>query len=170
MRDIKFVYIHCSYSVFGTFDVVDSWHKDRGFASWHNAILGRDCNLGYHYLVLNAFDTKKSFDQRDAISSITDGQIVSGRPIDMVGAHVAGANSDSIGICYVGVLPSPLQLESLYSLCINLVSIYSLDVSNVLGHYEYYLNAKLPMEKTCPNFCMQSFRSGLSYRIGKTMV
>ena len=48
-------------------------------------------DIGYHYVIL------------------LDGTINSGRPVDQVGAHVAGHNAHSIGVVYVGGLDNNLQ-------------------------------------------------------------
>lgn len=52
---------------------VHRWHKSYGWAG-----------IGYHFFVSK------------------DGKIYQGRPIDTVGSHAAGHNSDSIGICFEG--------------------------------------------------------------------
>jgi N-acetylmuramoyl-L-alanine amidase len=49
------------------------WHKDRG---WDD--------IGYHYVIRR------------------NGDVEIGRPENAVGAHVAGKNSTSVGICLVG--------------------------------------------------------------------
>ncbi len=52
---------------------IHSWHKEQGWSG-----------IGYHFLVRK------------------DGTIERGRPEHTVGAHAAGNNSDSIGICFEG--------------------------------------------------------------------
>ncbi len=78
MRKIKYIVLHCSATKEGqkvTVADIDRWHKARGFRK-----------IGYHYVVY------------------LDGSIHAGRDIADIGAHVAGNNSNSIGICYVGGL------------------------------------------------------------------
>jgi N-acetylmuramoyl-L-alanine amidase len=58
-------------------DVVDRWHKDKGWAG-----------IGYHFLILQ------------------DGTVQRGRPVDTVGAH-APPNTGRVGVCYVGGLKRP---------------------------------------------------------------
>ena len=53
--------------------LIDGWHRAR---EWDG--------IGYHYVIE------------------ADGRIVPGRPLDVVGAHVAGQNQLSVGICVVG--------------------------------------------------------------------
>lgn len=70
--------IHCTATRAGNFvdaSTVDRWHRDLGWAG-----------IGYHYLIR------------------LDGTIEAGRPINAVGSHVSGFNSNSISICYVGGL------------------------------------------------------------------
>lgn len=78
MRKINYLVLHCSATPEGRsvgVAEIDRWHRARGFRK-----------IGYHYLVG------------------LDGTIRKGRDIAEPGAHVAGHNADSIGICYVGGL------------------------------------------------------------------
>lgn len=53
---------------------INQWHtKDNGWSA-----------IGYHVVIRR------------------DGTIEAGRPLDAVGAHVGGRNSDSVGICMIG--------------------------------------------------------------------
>lgn len=70
--------VHCTATREGNFvdaTTVDKWHRDQKWAG-----------IGYHYLIR------------------LDGTIEAGRPINAVGSHVAGFNSNSISIVYVGGL------------------------------------------------------------------
>lgn len=76
MRTIKYIIVHCSATAEGKdFHAkdIDKWHRQRGFNS-----------IGYHYVI------------------DLDGKIEVGRPESQVGAHCAGYNSVSIGVCYIG--------------------------------------------------------------------
>lgn len=78
MRKIDYLVVHCSATkprIRVTVDDIDRWHKERGFRK-----------IGYHYVIY------------------PDGTIHNGRDITEAGAHVAGNNSNSIGICYIGGL------------------------------------------------------------------
>lgn len=78
MRTIDEIIIHCSATKEGiNFNVNDirRWHKAKGWK-----------DVGYHYVIC------------------LDGTIQEGRPIDEIGAHCSGHNSNSIGICYIGGL------------------------------------------------------------------
>ncbi len=77
MRTITHIVVHCSATP-PTMDIgakeIRNWHvNDRGW---------RD--IGYHYVIR------------------LDGTVEVGRKEENIGAHVAGHNSNSIGVCYVG--------------------------------------------------------------------
>jgi len=77
MRPLKRIILHCTATPEGKhFDVdtIRRWHvKDRGWK-----------DIGYHYVIY------------------LDGSVHEGRPLEQVGAHTSGHNSDSIGVVYVG--------------------------------------------------------------------
>lgn len=99
---------------------INQWHKNNGWAG-----------IGYHFLI------KK------------DGSAYAGRPIDTVGAHTLGQNSDSIGICLEGRLtqekPTNEQIQSLEELISYLKGVYG--NIPVKGHMDY-------METDCPGSLM----------------
>lgn len=67
--------------------VINSWHAVRGFkrTAEARARLNADLpSIGYHYVI------------------DIDGQVLTGRHLDEVGAHAAGFNAHSVGICLVG--------------------------------------------------------------------
>ena len=169
MRIIEKIFIHCSASAFGSFGLIDEWHRQRNFPSYECRERKRLCYVGYHKLFLNSYRTysqlKDSEITSSKVSSITDGQLVLARPIEIAGAHVSGENSTSIGYCYIGFSPTPLQLESMYSECIKDILTYHISIDNVIGHYEHYTRNNLQVLKTCPNFYMPSFRNALKLRM-----
>lgn len=83
MRPINEIIVHCSATradwmagqpTSAKVAEIRRWHvKDRGW---------RD--IGYHYLIDR------------------DGTIATGRPVDQVGAHVAGHNTGTVGVCLIG--------------------------------------------------------------------
>lgn len=101
-RLINKIIIHCSASANGDslfkgslkagnlvtpVEVVDGWHKARGFK--RDAIFRKRQNasltsIGYHFVIY------------------TNGTIVTGRHLEEIGAHVRGRNDNSIGICLIG--------------------------------------------------------------------
>ena len=78
MRTITLIIIHCSAVRPGQRSSardIDLWHRSQGYKS-----------IGYHFVVRR------------------DGTVETGRRLDEVGAHCAGHNRHSIGICYEGGL------------------------------------------------------------------
>jgi N-acetylmuramoyl-L-alanine amidase len=130
MRKIKKIIIHCSATPEGRdvcTDTIRQWHLDRGW---------RD--IGYHYVIE------------------LDGSIVTGRPIEQVGAHCKGYNRESIGICYVGGLDkdmkpkdtrTPEQKSALDCLLFDLTDIFA--GATIHGHNEF-------SNKACPSFDVQT--------------
>lgn len=127
MRKIDKIIVHCTATSEGravTVDEIRRWHKERGFS-----------DVGYHYVIY------------------LDGSVHEGRPIDKVGAHCKGHNSNSIGIAYVGGLDkknnhantmTPRQEESLFKLIQELKAKYP-SIKVVLGHNDFSATA-------CPCF------------------
>jgi N-acetylmuramoyl-L-alanine amidase len=105
-RTIHRLVIHCSATPSGqrlakpgmsAAFIIDGWHATRGFARQPAAVKAFNSGLphiGYHYII------------------DLDGRCINGRGLDEVGAHVAGYNSDSIGICLVG----GIEREARYTL------------------------------------------------------
>jgi N-acetylmuramoyl-L-alanine amidase len=142
-RTIKNIVIHCSASPDNSDIGVDEirhlhtsptsikmqWGKySTTGKGWSDA--------GYHYVVRR------------------DGTVELGRPEDRAGAHVAGHNANTVGVCWIGEdNPTSDQIESLLYIVRNKIKEYDLKTTDVLGHYE------LDSSKTCPNLDMTSFRS-----------
>lgn len=82
-RSVDTIVVHCS-ATRGSQDIgraeIDRWHRERGFSG-----------VGYHYIIRR------------------DGQLELGRPEAQIGAHAAGHNARSIGICLVGGLNEQLR-------------------------------------------------------------
>ena len=126
MRKINEIIIHCSATAEGrdyTVADIDSWHKARGWRC-----------IGYHYVIYR------------------DGSVHTGRSIGQVGAHCAGHNADSIGVCYIGGLDlngkpkdtrTPQQREAMRRLVSDLQKKYT--GATVHGHNEF-------ADKACPCF------------------
>lgn len=90
MRSIDLLVIHCSATPNGVWispEQIDAWHAQRGFKRGPEAVVGFRPSLphiGYHWVIT------------------TDGTGWPCRAYDEVGAHVAGHNASSIGVCMVG--------------------------------------------------------------------
>ena len=88
MKKINHIIIHCSATPEGrehTLADLDRWHKKRGFTTVNGI------TVGYHFVIR------------------LDGTTERGRPLNRIGAHTVGRNSDSIGICYIGGTDNRLQ-------------------------------------------------------------
>ena len=139
-RAMDTIVIHCSATKenkdYSSVDI-KKWHLQRGFN-----------DIGYHFIIK------------------LDGTIEIGRSLDKVGAHVAGNNTGSIGICYIGGLDSKgkskdtrtdEQKESLLNL-INLLK-KNINIKEIKGHRDFSkdLNCdgkidKFEYIKDCPCF------------------
>ena len=139
-RAMDTIVIHCSATKENkdyTKEDIKKWHLQRGFK-----------DIGYHFIIK------------------LDGTIEIGRSLDKVGAHVAGNNTGSIGICYIGGLDSKgkskdtrtdEQKESLLNL-INLLK-KNINIKEIKGHRDFSkdLNCdgkidKFEYIKDCPCF------------------
>ncbi len=127
MRKIEKIIIHCTATPEGrtaTVADVTAWHKQRGFNT-----------IGYHFLIG------------------INGEVWTGRPVEIIGAHCEGRNADSIGISYVGGLAkdgktakdtrTSAQTASLLKLVKELKSKYP--NATIHGHNEF-------AAKACPSF------------------
>lgn len=126
----RIIAVHCSATPEGrnfTAADIDAWHRKQGWSG-----------IGYHYVVR------------------LDGSIEEGRPRDAVGSHVAGRNSDSIGICYIGGVDrngkpkdtrTPEQKAALLQLLRHLKAVYRSQNPVIQGHRDYPRVAK-----ACPSF------------------
>ena len=115
---IKRVVIHCSDSPHrgDGAETIHEWHLARGWAG-----------IGYHY-VINEL-----------------GELEFGRPEYWIGSHVAEFNSNSIGICLLGVDKfTDAQWSTLRKLVIDLRIRHG--KVDVCGHTD------LDSKKSCPNF------------------
>lgn len=125
-RKIDKLIVHCTATKEGQdvdVNTIRQWHKERGFN-----------DIGYHYVIYR------------------DGTIHKGRVEDVIGAHVTGQNTNSIGICYVGGLDeygnpkdtrTPEQKKSLEAILRALKKRYP--NATIYGHRDF-------ANKACPSF------------------
>jgi hypothetical protein len=143
-RRITDIIIHHSAGNWGDFAAIDEWHSQRGWAVKLPG--GRVVHCGYHLLVLNGFRTYAAWAANRRARRF-DGWLQPGRPYEVVGAHCAGHNARSIGICLIGNLDlhpaTTRQWAALVDACARLCRRYGLRSANIHGHREY-------AAKTCP--------------------
>ena len=112
-----------------TADDIHAWHLNNGWAG-----------IGYHFFVRK------------------DGSIYRGRPIDTVGAHTYGENSETIGICFEGNFENEempqKQIDAGVELVSWLLEIYP-EITKITKHMDHNATA-------CPgkNFPFDEIKSG----------
>lgn len=127
-RKIVEIIVHCTATPEGrdySIETIRKWHLERGWK-----------DIGYHYVVH------------------PDGVIEAGRPEAQVGSHVAGHNTGTLGIVYVGGVATDNktakdtrtseQRASLLDLAKALIAKYP-TIKKVTGHNQY-------AAKACPSF------------------
>lgn len=132
----NYIVIHCA-ATRPSMDVgvreIRQWHLQRGFFE-----------IGYHFVIRR------------------NGVIEDGRKQDQLGAHVAGYNSESVGVCLVGGVPennvngfeanfTEAQMVSLKALVAKLQRDYP--KAKVVGHHH------LDSGKACPSFAVDQWMS-----------
>jgi N-acetyl-anhydromuramyl-L-alanine amidase AmpD len=133
MRDIQKLVVHCAATM-PSMDIgakeIRQWHLDKGWK-----------DIGYHYVIRR------------------DGSNEKGRPDEIAGAHVAGHNKNTIGICLVGGInedgyPEPNftdeQFVMLRRLLTALLQTYALHGEDILGHRDFPNTGK-----SCPCFSVR---------------
>lgn len=130
-RDINKIIIHCSASEHGDVEVIDSWHRARG---WRE--------IGYHYVILNG---KRSYE--GPFNRGDDGLIERGRDLEEVGAHCKGHNTDSMGVCLIG--DHHFTINQIREL-VRFVRLFSESLDLNLER-DIYCHSEFNQGKTCPN-------------------
>lgn len=144
MREIRRVVVHHSASPFGDADLIDSWHRERGW-------LG----IGYHHVILNGRRNGSLKYRKD-----DDGLVEPGRPHSQIGAHAGrvGANGDSIGVCLIGNGKfTRWQFCHLIWVLQELNHKYAIGNEGIVGHGEID-----PWKPECPGFDMALLRAAVS--------
>ena len=129
-KSTNWIAIHCS-ATRPAMDVgvkeIRQWHKAQGWS-----------DIGYHFVIRR------------------DGKLERGRPVDAIGAHVAGFNATSVGVCMVGGVNqkdftkaennfTPAQWANLKTLLADLAKKYP--GAKVRGHRDFP-----KVNKACPSF------------------
>jgi N-acetylmuramoyl-L-alanine amidase len=134
-RRIDYIAVHCTATPEGVDKSVQKIREEHIAQGWSD--------IGYHYVITR------------------DGKIYPGRDVDLVGSHVAGYNSNSIGVVYVGGLEykpgvaynklqpkdtrTAAQKEALVSLLRDLRRLYP--NAKIQGHRDFP-----KVNKACPSF------------------
>lgn len=154
MRPINLIVIHCSATPDGRWTTaadIDVWHAQRGFhrdPAWMARCNPQLKAIGYHHVIY------------------TNGAIASGRHHDEIGAHVAGFNQKSLGVCMVGTGHfSAAQWGELRELVLSLQKRYP--DARICGHRDLSPDKDgdgniEPFEwlKTCPGFDVDPWFKG----------
>lgn len=106
-----YIVVHHSGSANSAAQQINEWHKNNGWSG-----------IGYHFVVQK------------------DGTIYEGRPLNTLGAHCIGFNSNSIGVCFEGNFnsekPTDKQIYSGRELLSYLQGKYS--TAKIVGHRDLY--------------------------------
>ena len=136
MRYIEKLIVHCSDSRWGDAEVIDQWHKERGWTG-----------CGYHVVINNGH--RKNSTNYDANA---DGLLQMGRPLEKIGAHCRGHNKSSLGICLIGIdYFTPNQYYKLRQLIDVWRDYYKVSDGMIRGHRDFQATSG-GKKKTCPNF------------------
>lgn len=170
-RAIQLIVVHCSATPSGRWlrgapgsvnhrtpvDVIDDWHRARGFGRKSMArsrFNWRLASIGYHYVI------------------DLDGRVHTGRHPEELGAHVAGHNTGSLGICLVGGAEpqaryTPAQWGSLTALLLALQLRLGDVQPRVCGHRDLSPDGdgdgvvkRHEWLKTCPGFSVAAWLAG----------
>lgn len=140
MRSIDEIVVHCAATPAGKpFRAadIDRWHRERGWSG-----------IGYHYVIC------------------LDGSIEPGRELEEAGAHVAGHNANSIGICLIGGVDASgkpantfnaRQFDALELVLRGLKARWPL--AKILGHRDFP-----GVAKACPSFDVREWCAARSIR------
>lgn len=144
---IKYLVVHCSATKPNQFigaHEIDLWHKDRGWSG-----------IGYHYVIRRDVNNVGSYLER-------------GRPLNIIGAHVLGYNTSSIGICMVGGLDdignpdanyNQYQYDNLFWTLKYLSALFP--NTQIIGHRDFP-----EVAKACPCFDVKSWWKSITIQLG----
>ena len=154
MRVIEWIVLHTAAAydykarcvVYPTAAAIRRYHIDHN--GWRE--------LGYHWVVEE------------------DGKGVRGRDDGVVGAHVGGFNSHSLGLCVSGhgdfAAWNDAQWCEALRKCAQWCGLYRVPAERVIGHREAVEHGAPPVNKTCPGVLidLDRFRSELAERLAFT--
>jgi len=121
---IEKVTVHCSVTKNGVrceTETIRKWHKDRGFD-----------DIGYHGVIQ------------------PDGEFSVGRDLHTVGAHVKGANTGNLGVCFAGTDKFTWRAFRAFAYWFEGIRcLYDLGYHDIYCHYEF--DSAKKQSKSCPN-------------------
>lgn len=149
-----YIVIHNSDSEWGSAEVIDDWHRERGFIRDQDKLGASDLrHIGYQWVIGNGHPTGSIAYERKH-----DGMVQAGRGETERGAHAKGYNHKSIGVALIGKKKfTPAQITALYGLVLSIMRRWQIPVSRVIGHYEVPGSGK-----TCPNIDLDLVRLNLA--------
>ena len=127
MRKVTHIVVHHNGVDGRTIDSIMRTHLGFGWST-----------IGYHYVIHE------------------DGSLHTGRKEGSAGAHVAGLNKSTIGVCMIGNMdthpPTKVQMNTLIAKLAALCVTHGLGAMNILGHSETkdLVPKRLATSKTCP--------------------
>lgn len=126
MRELQYIVLHCSATPV-SMEVgaaeIRKWHQERGWK-----------DIGYHFVIK------------------LSGKLEYGRPLQKIGAHVAGHNAKSIGICYVGGLEGKKPKDTLNAKQEKTLRDLIATLRNRFGPLELWGHNDFTNAKACPSF------------------
>ncbi len=142
---IDSIILHCSDSEFGDADLIDQWHRERGWSG-----------CGYHFVITNGV-----IQAHEKYLPFNDGLVQVGRDINKTGAHCKGHNTGSIGICLIGRhgFTAKQLYEALPELLRMLMFDHEISLDQVHGHFEF------SRKKSCPNISKEIIRKIAEYSV-----
>lgn len=142
---INSIMLHCSDSEFGDANLIDQWHRERGWSG-----------CGYHFVITNGV-----LKSGEKYLPFNDGLIQVGRDINKTGAHCKGHNTGSIGICLIGRhgFTAKQLYEALPELLRMLMFDHEISLDQVHGHFEF------SRQKSCPNISKEIIRKIAEYSV-----
>ena len=156
----EYLLVHESDSPWGSVEVIDVWHRARGFRA-----------IGYHYVIGNAWPTHVAF-REGSPDPKHDGKLLPGRDLDYddlideeVGAHCPGFNTRSIAVCLIGRNGeySAAQLATLFDFLEGKCRQYGIPAERILGHCETPSGRR--QGKRCPSLDMEEVRRIVAMRL-----
>jgi len=166
MKQIRYIALHHSETLWGSLEYFDNVAKDKMVSQ----DLVSKKYTGFHYIINNGFHTLEDF-KANVYKPEFDGLIEEGRSQQTDGIHLNGFNHNSIAILIVGdfnkTSPTARQISSLLSLLTEKCYQYNLLVAKVIGHREGEVIINNFFSDPCPGKKFDTF--SLRKELSKTI-